>query len=171
MMTVLNAPEYDKLVASINFSPSIGCWTPQLGLSLQKQWYEGETPQGKEKFNKPVGGITFRNNFKLPKGFLLDVNGSWMTKGYLENIYLEDNPIDLSASLSKSFLKDNLTLQLRADDILEPKQVATFYSGIRVMQDTYYFHRQITFTLRYKFNSTKSKYRGIGAGEGQKSRM
>ena len=171
MMTVLNVPEYDKLVASINFSPSIGCWTPQLGLSLQKQWYEGETPQGKEKFNKPVGGITFRNNFKLPKGFLLDINGSWMTKGYLENIYLDDNPIDLSASLSKSFLKDNLTLQLRADDILEPKQVATFYSGLRVMQDTYYFHRQITFTLRYKFNSTRSKYKGTGAGEGQKSRM
>ena len=94
-----------------------------------------------------------------------------MTKGYLENIYLEDNPIDLSASLSKSFLKDNLTLQLRADDILEPKQVATFYSGLRVMQDTYYFHRQITCTLRYKFNSTKSKYKGTGAGESQKSRM
>ena len=31
--------------------------------------------------------------------------------------------------------------------------------------------RSIALTLRYKFNATKSKYKGTGAGNSQKSRM
>jgi outer membrane receptor protein involved in Fe transport len=171
LLTLLNSPAYNKLVAALNISPTIGCWTPQLGLAIQKQWYEGETPQGKEQFNTPIGIITFRNNFKLPKGFLLDVNGSWTTKGYQNNIYLADDMIDVNASLYKSFLKDKLTVQLQAINIFNPEQVATVYSGIRVMQNTQVMHRQVSLTLRYKFNTTRSKYKGTGAGESQKNRM
>ena len=143
----------------------------ELGLALQKQWYEGETPQGKEWFNTPIGIVTFRNNFKLPKGFLLDLNGTWTTKGHQNNIYLADDMIDMNASLYKSFLKDKLTVQLHANNILNPKQVATIYSGIRVMQNAQVMHRQVSLTLRYKFNTTRSKYKGTGAGESQKNRM
>lgn len=171
LLTLQNTQAYDNLVAVFNINPTIGFWTPQLSLAIQKQWYEGETPWGKEKFNKPIGSITFRNNFKLPKGFLLDVNGSYTTKGYQKNIYLADDMIDMNASLSKSFLKDKLTLQLQAYNILNPKQVATVYSGIRVLQNTQVMHRQVSLTVRYKFNTTRSKYKGTGAGESQKNRM
>lgn len=171
LLTLQNTQAYDKLVAVFNINPTIGFWTPQLSLAIQKQWYEGETPWGKAKFNKPIGSVTFRNNFKLPKGFLLDVNGSYTTKGYQKNIYLADDMIDMNASLSKSFLKDKLTLQLQAYNILNPKQVTTVYSGIRVFQNTQVMHRQVSLTVRYKFNTTRSKYKGTGAGESQKNRM
>ena len=171
LLTLQNTQAYDNLVAVFNINPTIGFWTPQLSLAIQKQWYEGETPWGKAKFNKPIGSFTFSNNFKLPKGFLLDVNGSYTTKGYQKNIYLADDMIDMNASLSKSFLKDKLTLQLQAYNILNPKQVATVYSGIRVLQNTQVMHRQVSLTVRYKFNTTRSKYKGTGAGESQKNRM
>ena len=171
LLTLQNTQAYDNLVAVFNINPTIGFWIPQLSLAIQKQWYEGETPWGKTKFNKPIGSVTFRNNFKLPKGFLLDVNGSYTTKGYQKNIYLADDMIDMNASLSKSFLKDKLTLQLQAYNILNPKQVATVYSGIRVLQNTQVMHRQVSLTVRYKFNTTRSKYKGTGAGESQKNRM
>ena len=171
LLTMQNTPAYDKLVAAFNVSPTIGCWTPQLGLAIQKQWYEGETPWGKTKFNKPIGSFTFRNNFMLPKGFILGLNGSWTTKGYQNNIYLADDMIDVNASLYKSFLKDKLTLQLQAYNIFNPKQVATVYSGIRVLQNTQVMHRHVSLTVRYKFNTTRSKYKGTGAGESQKNRM
>lgn len=171
LLTLQNTQAYDNLVAVFNINPTIGFWTPQLSLAIQKQWYEGETPWGKAKFNKPIGSVTFRNNFKLPKGFLLDVKGSYTTKGYQKNIYLADDMIDMNASLSKSFLKDKLTLQLQAYNILNPKQVATVYSGIRVLQNTQVMHRQVSLTVRYKFNTTRSKYKGTGAGESQKNRM
>ena len=171
LLTLHNTPAYDKLVASLNFSPTVGFWTPQLGLAIQKQWYDGETPQGKEKFNKPVGTITFRNNLSLPKGFLLGVNGTWMTKGYDKNIYIAENLVVLSASLYKSFLKDRLSLQINANNLLEQEQVVNIFSGMRTMLNKQVYHRQIDLTLRYKFNATKSKYKGTGAGESQKIRM
>ena len=171
LLTLQNTQAYDNLVAVFNINPTIGFWTPQLSLAIQKQWYEGETPWGKAKFNKPIGSVTFRNNFKLPKGFLLDVNGSYTTKGYQKNIYLADDMIDMNASLSKSFLKDKLTLQLQAYNMLNPKQVAMVYSGIRVLQNIQTTHRQVSLTVRYKFNTTRSKYKGTGAGESQKNRM
>ena len=171
LLTLHNTPAYDKLVASLNFSPTVGFWTPQLGLAIQKQWYDGETPQGKEKFNKPVGTITFRNNLSLPKGFLLEVNGTWTTKGYDKNIYIAENLVVLSASLYKSFLKDRLSLQINANNLLEQEQVVNIFSGMRTMLNKQVYHRQIDLTLRYKFNATKSKYKGTGAGESQKSRM
>lgn len=68
-------------------------------------------------------------------------------------------------------MNDNLTVQLHADNLLESSQSVKVYSGIRVMQNGQDFHRQVTLTLRYKFNSTKSKYKGTGAGASQKSRM
>ena len=171
LLTLQNTPAYDKFVAALNINPTIGCWTPQLGLAIQKQWYEGETPCGKAKFNKPIGSITFRNNFKLPKGILLDLNGSWTSKGHQNNIYLADDMINTNVSLYKSFLKDRLILQLQANNIFNPKQIVTIYSGIRVLQNTQAMHRQLFLTVRYKFNTTRSKYKGTGAGESQKNRM
>jgi len=77
----------------------------------------------------------------------------------------------MNASLYKGFLNDKLTVQFQASNILNPKQIATVYSGIRVMQNTQAMHRQVSLTLRYKFNTTRSKYKGTGAGESQKNRM
>ena len=171
LLTLQNTPAYDKFVVALNINPTIGCWTPQLGLAIQKQWYEGETPCGKAKFSKPIGSITFRNNFKLPKGILLDLNGSWTSKGHQNNIYLADDMINTNVSLYKSFLKDRLILQLQANNIFNPKQIVTIYSGIRVLQNTQAMHRQLFLTVRYKFNTTRSKYKGTGAGESQKNRM
>lgn len=107
----------------------------------------------------------------MPKGFLLDVNGSYTTKGYQNNIYLADDMFDMNASLSKSFMKEKLTLQLQAYNMLNPKQVAMVYSGIGVLQNIQTTHRQVSLTVRYKFNTTRSKYKGTGAGESQKNRM
>lgn len=171
LLTLLNTSAYDKLLASISFSPTIGIWSPQLGLGIQKQWYEGDTPQGKKKFGKPLGSVSFRNSFKLPAGFLLSLDGIWVTKGYDENIYVSKNRVDLNASLYKGFLKDRLTVQLSANNLLESTQDVDLYSGIRVMRNQQTSHRQVTLTLRYKFNSTKSAYKGTGAGASQKSRM
>ena len=171
LLTLRNSPAYDKLVAALNFNPTIGIWMPQLGLAIQKQWYEGEGPQGKMKFNKPIGTVTFRNNLTLPKGFLLGINGTWMSKGYDENIYVSKDMLTISVSLYKSFLKDRLSLQLNGNNLLEQKQEVTIYSSMRTMQNTQVYHRQFDLILRYKFNATKSKYKGTGAGESQKSRM
>ena len=171
LLTVLNAPAYDKLAASVNIGPKIGIWRPQLGVAVIQQWYWAETPNGIEMFGKPLGSINFRNNFKLPAGLLLDINSTYTSKGNKENMYIEKAIFDMNASLSKSFFKGAFTAQLNANNLLQAKQKVSVYSGIRVMQNEQTAHRHIYLTIRYQFNSTKSKYKGTGAGQSQKNRM
>ena len=45
------------------------------------------------------------------------------------------------------------------------------YSGNRVLGFDQQSRRRFTLTLRYKFNAAKSKYKGTGAGQEQRSRM
>ncbi|MBQ8889760.1 MAG: TonB-dependent receptor family protein, partial [Bacteroidaceae bacterium] len=171
LLTVLNSPDYDKVSASVNLSPQMGIWNPRLNLYVEKQWYWAETPDGKEMFGTPLWMIRFSNNLRLPKGFLLDVTGSFVSKGHSENVCMNKPRVDMSASLHKSFFNESLIVQLNANNILESKQNVTIYSGIRSLQQTQVLHRQISLTLRYKFNTTQSKYKGTGAGQSQKKRM
>lgn len=78
----------------------------------------------------------------------------------------------MDASLHKGFLDDRLTLQLQATDLFNSTQAPlTLYSGNRLMTVDQESRRRIRFTLRYKFNAAKSKYKGTGAGQEQRSRM
>ena len=79
---------------------------------------------------------------------------------------------DMKVSLDIGFLDDRLTLQLQATDLFNSTQAPlTLYSGNRLMTVDQESRRRIRFTLRYKFNAAKSKYKGTGAGQEQRSRM
>lgn len=87
-------------------------------------------------------------------------------------MYMRRVSCDVSLSLYKAFLKDRLSVQLQASNLLETNDVdVVMYSGIRTMGDYISEFRRVSLTLRYKFNAAKSKYRGAGAGDGQKSRL
>ena len=55
--------------------------------------------------------------------------------------------------------------------VLANRMCGTFYSGNRLMTIDQDPRRLIRLTLRYKFNAAKSKYKGTGAGQDQRSRM
>jgi hypothetical protein len=68
--------------------------------------------------------------------------------------------------------KHRLSVQLKAYDLFNSYQAkSTIYSGNRLMTGKMEARRNIGITLRYKFNATKSKYKGTGAGDSQKNRM
>lgn len=82
------------------------------------------------------------------------------------------NSLNVSAGLYKSFFKNRLSFQLQASNLLEKDDIdCTIYNGIKTTTDYITNFRQISLTVRYKFNTTKSKYKGTGAGDSQKSRM
>ena len=78
-------------------------------------------------------------------------------------------------SLQKSFLKNRLNVQLSAKNPFQTYQNNSFFAYFGKMQTWYqdFNNSQYSYTLniRYKFNTTKSKYKGTGAGESQKARM
>lgn len=163
---------YSMAYASLMLSPAIGRWYPSWGIQMMQYWYPASTPQGERNFDHPLGFFSWNNAFKLPGGVWLNVDAYCNTRGEMENIELLKADCFLNLKFYKGFLDDRLSMQLQVDDLFGSRtNHARQYSGIRVMEFDQECRCSFGFTLRYKFNPSKSKYRGTGAGEGQKSRL
>ena len=79
----------------------------------------------------------------------------------------------MNVSVRKSFLNDALSVELRGNDIFKTNRISySMYSGdYYLFQKSVWDRQEFAVTVRYKFNTAKSKYKGTGAGDSQKSRM
>jgi len=96
------------------------------------------------------------------------------SKGYMQNLYLKNPYVDVSAAVQKTLLKDgSLVLRLEASDLagLAHYDVDTDFGNHTITQTNKMDTQRIKFSIRYSFNSAQSKYRGTGAGADEKARM
>ncbi len=172
LLSYYNRYDSDKLYTTLTLSPTIGIWSPQWTVLFLQQWYKVDTPDGQTNFNHPLVNFIWNNSFQLPKGFLLDVNLGADTSGHNENGYVTEGCWYANVSLYKGFFNDRLSFRLQANDLFNSSQAkVTLYSGSQLLTMDQETRRSISMTIRYKFNTAKSKYKGTGAGESQKSRM
>ena len=175
LLSYTNHPSYDFCFASLTLSPKVGFWSPQLSGQFIKQWIEMETHEGMVSANKPIFSVVWRNDFKLPQGFVFNASLYYQTKGNMENAYKHIDTWKMDFSLQKSFLKNRLNVQLSAKNPFQTYQNNSFVAYFGKMQtwSQDFNNSQYSYTLniRYKFNTTKSKYKGTGAGADQKARM
>ena len=169
-----NSPAYDMLFVAITAAPTIGKWSPSWTASLNKQWLEVESHEGYINLNKPLFMLNWDNSLELPMGFLLNMGVRWMSTGDMQNTRLDEQSWSVNGSLHKSIMNGRMSFLLQASDIFNTqKQYGTLYSGevrtIKMYNDPN--ARSVSLTVRYKFNTTRSKYKGTGAGDSQKSRM
>ena len=79
----------------------------------------------------------------------------------------------LNVSLTKTFLDDRLSVRLKGHDLLgtEKQRVLLYCDRIQADQFGWGDSREFEITVRYKFNTTRSKYKGTGAGNEEKERL
>lgn len=100
------------------------------------------------------------------------VNMMASTRGETETLRMLKPYGSVDLSLYKSFMNDRVSLQFQAKDLFNTSAPdVTMFSGNRTLSAFQESRRSFGITVRYKFNATKSKYKGTGAGESQKSRM
>ena len=164
---------FPALTTFISANPTISFWSPMVGASMEKQWLTLEYGSKTVKCNRPVIYLEFGNTFSLGKGFVLSADYTYTTGGgYWRDFQIISPAHKVDVSLRKSFLKDALSVELRGHDILLAKDDVFMESDIySIFQDYVRDTRKASLTIRYRFNSTRSKYKGTGAGEQQKSRM
>lgn len=124
------------------------------------------------KLDNPVAVFQLTNvfDFKLLTASLVMTA---QTEGNMGNKFIRQGYFNTDLSLYKSLLKNRLTLTLDVSDVFGTgNQHRTFYSGVqRTMLYDLNSTSTITFSIRYRFNATNSKYKGTGAGQSQKNRM
>lgn len=175
LLKKINSPNaLDHLQVMVSAIPGfVNKWYyPALSCGIMAQFYKMDYRGEVRKFNNPVGIVQFNNIFRLPDNYMLTANLRWRSEGNSENIKMGQSwQIDLSAS--KTF-NQHWNLKLSANDIFNTssKTRFTIYDGIRdVHMEKCSNTRGIELSIGYKFNTTKSKYIGTGAGESEKQRL
>lgn len=173
MLTYINYHNLPSLNLFLSASPRVGLWSPNLSIGMQKQWMTVENNGANIKLNRPYLVVQFDNTFNLPCGFLAGIGMNFYGKGDSQNSYSTRNYYNVDVSIRKSLLKDALSLELRGSDIFNQARdySRSFYNQITWEQDNQYDTRMFSITLRYKFNHTKSKYKGTGAANDELRRL
>ena len=171
LMRMINGKSYNNVTSTLNLQPTFGIWHPMLSAMVEKQWFELETRDGRY-LNKPVAMFRFNNTFDT-KWAMCSVMMTYITKGYEENHYIYKPMFNTDLSIYKGFMKDCLTLQLYVSDVFgtNDSHIIGKYGKLKETVFDEFSTSKISLTVRYKFNTTRSKYKGTGAGDSQKNRM
>ena len=171
LMRMINGKSYNNVTSTLNLQPTFGIWHPMLSAMVEKQWFELETRDG-QYLNKPVAMFRFNNTFDT-KWAMFSVMMTYITKGYEENHYIYKPMFNTDLSIYKGFLKDCLTFQLYVNDVFgtNDSHIIGKYGKLKEIIFDEFSTSKISLTVRYKFNVTRSKYKGTGAGDSQKNRM
>ena len=173
MISRKNVKSLKSMTAYISAAPKIGIWALQINLDMQKPWFTLHTDVASYRLNRPIFMGNFNNAFSLPCGIILNVDYRYQSKGNTMNVYLAKEQHVLDVSISKSFLKDALTLEIKGNDLLYKCWDADllYNQKMELLQVSKRGTRDLQLTLRYKFNTTRSKYKGTGAGNAELNRL
>ena len=179
LVTYKNYDHLDWLVITLGAQKDIKLghevtWTPQYNISLMKPWLKAEFLGEQKSFSQPMLSLQLGNIVTFPHDWLVQADFNMHTHGNSgANANFDcTNPI-LSLSVSKDFCKRRLNIKLSGNDLFNGGiNRFTLYSNrmmFRKMEDN--DSRCVTFSLRYRFNVTPSKYKGTGAGNAEKIRL
>ena len=166
-----NDTPHRALTAYLVAQPVIGVWSPTYVAGVQQSWLN----VGNLSFNdKPIWIAQLNNAFRFGKGWQMELNGEYHSPGYSANVLVLNHYLDISAAVQKSLLSDgSLVIRLAASDLANRgnNNVMVDRSHYRVNQNNRMDTQRITLSIRYRFNSAQSKYKGTGAGADAKARM
>jgi hypothetical protein len=167
-----NFEHHEALHASIVLSPKFGFYQPTLTLSYWQQYFPTKYSGVGLALDKPDWNISLRNWFVIDesaKAMLYIRYVSSYDYGFTRN----SHKFNVDLRLQKSFFGDKLTAIVFAYDIfktLRDKWQAV-YPVAAMTKDAYVYTQKFGVSLTYKFNSTRSKYKGTGAGNEEKNRL
>ena len=167
--------------AYISATPRAGIWSLNATAGVEKQdlWLDLEdihVPEGTRRayFDKPVFTFNAFNTFSFKHDWKIDINFMFRSRGHQLNFYNDYDYMNLGVVVQKSFLKDkSLTIRAAVLDILQHSGMNE-YSDMgyyKIQQNNVFSTHKFQVSVYYRLNSTRSKYKGTGAGKDAQERM
>ena len=167
-----NFDHQDRVYATLVASPKFGFWQPSATLHYYQQMFDTEKYGAPKKLNKPEFSCDLKSWFVFGETTKALLQVSYSGSNHWGLLYRGSN-FEVNARLQKSFLQGRLTGTLYANDIFRTARtkVTTYYAIGKTAQDVYSYTQCVGVTLNYNFNATRSKYKGTGAGNEEKTRL
>ncbi|MDE7421213.1 MAG: outer membrane beta-barrel family protein, partial [Muribaculaceae bacterium] len=173
MLTMVNMPRFNTFGAYLNYSPTFfGLWHPSFMAGIDIQDLKLTHADKIINLNKPLGIFRFNNAIHLPWDIWLNVDFSARTSGNGDNFYMKSY-WQCNLGLYKSFAHDTWSVKLQLNDVFDTwRQDIISYDALSSMAVKKIFDtRDLSLTIRYNFNSARSRYKGRGAGNSDKNRF
>lgn len=175
LMKKVNSPsDINEWQVMLQAQPSIfgRNYYPALAIGVLGQVYKLDYRGNSKNFNRPMPMIRFNNIIRLPQNYVLTANFSWRGKGESENIRLSQT-WQVGITATKTFNK-HWEVRAALTDIFNTSGDNDFY--IYSKQNRFYSTKNINarlaeISVRYKFNNSRSKYKGKGAGKSEIERF
>ena len=168
----VNFDHQDRVYATLVASPKFGFWQPTATLHYYQQMFDAEAYGAPKKLNKPEFSFDLKNWFVINPTMKALVHTNYSGSNHWAFMYRGSN-FAVNARLQKSFFKERLSCTLYANDIFRTSKtkMTTYYAIGLTDQDVYSYTQCVGLTLSYNFNASRSKYKGTGAGNAEKSRL
>lgn len=151
----------------------LGVWQPKVNVGAMKQWLTLPVNGEPMKMNTPIFMFQWQNAIHLPLDIWLNVDAQLMTRGWDKNTRLTNTPWYVNAKIYKGFFKDAFSVTVEAKDVFDSAK-SNFNlcsDAVQIAQKNFSPGRSVMLTLQYRFNTTRDRYRGTGAGNSEKSRF
>lgn len=167
VITSRNLRKLPKLAAMISVAPTFGVWKPLLSGGIYKQWLNLNSYGMDIKLNDLSFFGSFNNIFELPHSFIINLDAAYDSKGHSMTSYVYKDSFVVDAGISKGFLDKSLQVKLAVSDIFnQNRAINQILMPQTDLKNLYRFDRRtFALTVRYSFNSARSKYKGSVAGE------
>ena len=170
--TVLNFDRNQLLYASVNVSPKFGIFRPMWKFNYSQQFFDTEKYGSSKALSKPLLLCSLYNKFALSETMNAAISLNAATTNADGFLMIKSN-YSVNLQFDKSFANRTWIIYLSANDILKTaKERWTMYGlGAGTTKDCYNSTRNVSLQITYNFNAKRSKYKGTGAGNEEKSRL
>lgn len=158
--------------ASVVASPVFGIYRPTLELGFQQQSFHPEVMDSRENRHKPGYSVSLRQRLVFKNGLNIMLYGYYLTSMDMD-FYRVARDTYFNLQVQQSFLHKSLTVTLYANDIFDQRRerLVAYYPIDTTIKDANTHNQCIGLRMNYQFNSTRSKYKGTGAGNAEKNRL
>ena len=170
--TVLNFDRNQLLYASVNVSPKFGIFRPTWKFNYSQQFFDTEKYGSSKALSKPLLLCSLYNKFALSETMNAAISLNAATTNADGFLMMKSN-YSVNLQFDKSFANRTWIIYLSANDIFKTvKERWTMYGlGAGTTKDCYNYTRNVCLQVTYNFNTKRSKYKGTGAGNEEKSRL
>ena len=170
----INIDHKQEVSASIVLQPKFGWYQPQMEMDYYQQFFDAKRYGYVSNLRRPAFLLDLNNKFVINKSCWLALRGNYSCAH--DNMSQEVDAFwYVSAHVYKSFFNGALAFNLTINDIFntnfEKWKMRTHSVEISKDCNNHSSTRGIRLQVTYNFNTTRSKYKGTGAGNAEKNRL
>lgn len=168
-----NLDHRHNLLAFVGGQFQVGVWQPRVNVGMMKQWLTLPVDGKPMKMNDPGFMFQWQNAIRLPFDIWLNVDAQLMTHMWDNNMKVSNTPWYVNAKIYKGFFNNAFSVTVEAKDLFNTSgnNARMYNDAVQIVQKNFSPGRSVMLTLQYRFNTTRDRYRGTGAGNSEKSRF